>query len=102
MSAPSAPSARDLAATVRAGLDDGCAFACGCDRPGDAAACIHADRFEALAALEKLVADEQARELRLAQGLRVIRDTTGEYAANVASRALIEAGVPDPPDEDHL
>jgi len=44
-----------------------------------------------------------ASHLRLAQGLRVIRDTTSitGYVANVAARALEEAGVNDPPDEDH-
>lgn len=35
----------------------------------------------------------------LAQALRLIRDSTDGYAANVARRALAEASVPDPPDE---
>ncbi len=59
-------SARDLAATVREGLDDGCAYSCGCDRPGNPAACIHIDRYAALAALEKQAADAQADRGRLA------------------------------------
>jgi hypothetical protein len=36
--------------------------------------------------------------LRCAQALRLIRDSTSGYPANVASRALEEAGVDDPPD----
>ena len=36
--------------------------------------------------------------LRLAQALRLIRDTTDGYPSNVAARALREAGIPDPPD----
>lgn len=52
------------------------------------------DRLE----LERL----EAKVLRLAQGLRVIRDSTGDYPSNIARRALEEAGVPDPPEEDHL
>lgn len=40
--------------------------------------------------------------LRLAQALRLLRDTTEGYVRNVAARALLEAGVPDPPEEDHL
>jgi len=36
------------------------------------------------------------RTLRLAQGLRVIRDTTEGYASNVARRALDEADMADP------
>ena len=39
---------------------------------------------------------EENAELRLAQALRLIRDSTSGYAANVADRALREAGVPDP------
>lgn len=43
-----------------------------------------------------------AQVLRLAQGLRVIRDTTSATSAygQIAARALIEAGVPDPPEDD--
>lgn len=41
----------------------------------------------------------EARVLRLAQGLRVIRDTTAaEVVENIATRALAEAGVEDPPE----
>lgn len=36
------------------------------------------------------------RALRMAQALRTIRDTTEGYPANVARRALEEAGVRDP------
>lgn len=45
-----------------------------------------------------------AQSLRLAQALRVIRDTTlsNDYVVNVATRALAEAGVPDPPPEETL
>lgn len=44
------------------------------------------------------------QSLRLAQALRVIRDTTfsNDYVVNVATRALAEAGVPDPPPEETL
>lgn len=40
---------------LREGLIDGCAFACGCDDPGNPQKCIHADRFAALSCVEKLV-----------------------------------------------
>lgn len=42
-------------------------------------------------------------QLRLAQALRLLRDTSeeGGYVQNVCKRALLEAGVPDPPEEDH-
>jgi hypothetical protein len=40
--------------------------------------------------------------LRLAQGLRLIRDTTTGIAADIAGRTLYEAGIPDPPDEPEI
>jgi hypothetical protein len=45
----------------------------------------------------------EAQVLRLAQALRLLRDTTapGGYVENVCIRALAEACVPDPPDEEH-
>lgn len=45
----------------------------------------------------------EAQVLRLAQGHRLLRDTSseGSYAHNVAVSSLSEAAVPDPPDEDH-
>jgi hypothetical protein len=43
----------------------------------------------------------EAQMLRLAQGLRVLRDTGSEYTRNVATAALEEAGIPDPPEDDH-
>lgn len=59
--------------------------------------------------LDELVRMTRARDLladtadrvinqrdRLAQGLRLIRDTTAGVAPNIAGRALDEAGVPDP------
>lgn len=42
-----------------------------------------------------------AVQLRLAQALRVIRDSGGAYSTNVAAAALAECGIPDPPEEDH-
>lgn len=38
----------------------------------------------------------EAATLRLAQGLRLIRDTSPGVASRIAARALIEAGVLDP------
>ncbi len=49
------------------------------------------------ACIEVLLADR----LRLAQALRVIRDSGGLYSANVATAALDECGIADPPEEDH-
>ena len=44
-----------------------------------------------------------AESLRLAQALRLLRDTTsnGSYVYNTAVRALAEAAIPEPPEEDH-
>lgn len=44
----------------------------------------------------------ELKALRLAQGLRLIRDTCPGVASKIAGRALIEAGVPDPPEEGDL
>lgn len=62
-------------------------------------------RAEIIGAAEQIVQQNirlAAQNLRLAQGLRTIRDTGSEFSASVAARALEEAGVPDPPEEDHL
>lgn len=50
---------------------------------------------------QSLVDTLDARLLRLSQALRLLRDTSGEYVGNVAQRALDEAGIPEPPEEDH-
>ncbi len=52
-------------------------------------------------AVEAVICELLASRLRLAQGLRVLRDTSSDYAEYVATRALEEAGIGDPPEEDH-
>jgi hypothetical protein len=45
-------------------------------------------------------ATDAAKILRLAQALRLLRDTGTEYAWRVSTAALEAAGIPDPPEED--
>ena len=51
-------------AQVREGLGDGCAFACGCEDPGNPQRCIHAERFAALSSIERHVQDMETAILR--------------------------------------
>ena len=52
--------------------------------------------------LVRELARSEARVLRLAQALRLLRDTTsGAYISNVAQAALDACGISDPPEEDH-
>jgi hypothetical protein len=42
--------------------------------------------------------EAEAKLLRLAQALRIIRDTTAGYGSHTAGVVLIAAGIPDPDD----
>lgn len=65
-------------------------------------ACAEDDLQAELTVLRARAEQAEAQRLRLAQALRILRDTTRGFAANVADRALAEAGIVDPPEEDHL
>lgn len=78
-------SARDLADTVRLGLYDGCAYACGCDHPGDITKCIHVERFAALDALEAKLNEQE-------QALRALYDSA-LIVANGVDPAHLDPGI---------